>query len=217
MNKDKRFGISQHIQIATWNVRGLTDKIHELQNELSDRKIDIAVITETKKKMQGTIDLEKYTMIYGGVPMEQRASAGVAVLVNSIWKKKIHSYTWYSERIIVLKFKIDRGYLSIIGVYAPEDGRKTESEKFYQQLQYVIGKCNKNVYIALVGDLNARRGNVPITNIVGFNGEPIINQNGEILRDFTCFNNLRIMNSKQDGLKVVTRKNPWRNVGKLIC
>jgi exonuclease III len=38
------------MKVATWNIRGITSKKEELQVELQKRKIDIAVITETKKK-----------------------------------------------------------------------------------------------------------------------------------------------------------------------
>jgi hypothetical protein len=55
-----------------------------LQNKLAARKIDIAIITETKKKVQGTRDL--YTMIYVGVPIDMRASAGAAILIKCTWK-----------------------------------------------------------------------------------------------------------------------------------
>jgi hypothetical protein len=36
------------LKVATWNVRGIAEKTEELQTELLKRKIDIAIITETK-------------------------------------------------------------------------------------------------------------------------------------------------------------------------
>ena len=38
------------LKVATWNVRGVAEKKEELQTELLKRKIEIAIITETKKK-----------------------------------------------------------------------------------------------------------------------------------------------------------------------
>jgi exonuclease III len=38
--------------VATWNVRGIINKEDELELELLNRKIDIAIISETKKKEQ---------------------------------------------------------------------------------------------------------------------------------------------------------------------
>jgi hypothetical protein len=49
--KDKRFGIAEHISVGKWNVRGLTHKLGELQEELESKQIGIAIITETKKEI----------------------------------------------------------------------------------------------------------------------------------------------------------------------
>jgi len=38
------------LKLATWNVRGIAEKKEELQTELLKRKIDIAIITETRRK-----------------------------------------------------------------------------------------------------------------------------------------------------------------------
>jgi hypothetical protein len=50
--KDKRLGIAEHVTLGTWNVRGLSHKLDELQ--LESKKIGIPIITETKKKLQRT-------------------------------------------------------------------------------------------------------------------------------------------------------------------
>ena len=42
--------------------------MEELQTELLNRKIDIAIITETQKKNKGSEDIGNYTVIYCGVP-----------------------------------------------------------------------------------------------------------------------------------------------------
>ena len=52
---------------------------------------------------------------------------------------------------------------------------------------------NKNVYIMLIGDINARVRNNRVSNIVGTNGEATLNSNGRKLVDFCTFNNLKIM------------------------
>ena len=132
------------IKIGTWNVRSLTHKEQELCEELENNQIQIAVITETKKKLKGTNELKNYIMLYSGVNQEERAAAGVAILINNQIKDRIRSYKIVNSRIIVLRISVDRGYLTIIGVYAPEEGRTEESEKFYLELQKVISSINKN-------------------------------------------------------------------------
>jgi hydrogenase maturation factor len=57
------------------------------------RKIDIAVITETKKKNKGSENIGNYVMIYCGVLANQWASFGVAIAITKDWKHKIQDYT----------------------------------------------------------------------------------------------------------------------------
>jgi hypothetical protein len=47
------------------------EKTEELQTELMKRKIDIAILTETKKKNKGWKDIGNYVMIYCGLPANQ--------------------------------------------------------------------------------------------------------------------------------------------------
>ena len=108
---------------ATWNVRSLALKEFELLNRLRERSINMAVITEIKKKLKGTRDIDDFVMIYSGVSQNNRAVCGVAVLLDKKSKRKIVSYTFVSERIIILRLKIERDYFSVFGVYAPENGR----------------------------------------------------------------------------------------------
>jgi len=75
------------------------------------------------------------------------------------------------------------------------EGREELNEEFYETLQKILGKVNKNDYIMLIGDMNGRVGNNRVANIVGTNGEDSLNSNGKKLRDFCTFNNPRIMNT----------------------
>ena len=44
--------------------------------------------------------------------------------------------------------------------------RKLESEQFYKEQQNTLNGTNKNIYIILGGDYNARIGNIPIPGIM---------------------------------------------------
>lgn len=193
--KDKRFGITEKLNLATWNVRSLSRKEAELCRELKNRNINIAIITETKKKFKGTKDLDGYVMIYSGVEGNKRASSGVAILIDHKWKTRIESYKYINERIVEVRFRISRGYLTIIGVYAPEEGKKEETDIFYETLQKVVNSYIKTDSLIISGDLNARIGNTPVPNIVGEHGETCINDNGHSLIHFATSNNMRITNS----------------------
>ena len=58
----------------------------------------------------------------------------------------------------------ERRHITIIGVYAPEEGRKEEVRRFYKQLRKEVYKYSKSDSLMISGDLNATVGNVPIPN-----------------------------------------------------
>ena len=100
-----------------------------------------------------------------------------------------------NERILQLRYKLQRGYLTLIAVYAPEEGKLEQTEEFYETLQDQVDKINKNDYIIVAGDYNARVGKISIDGILGTNGEITINNNGHKLKEFASVNELKITNT----------------------
>ena len=96
------------LRIATWNVRGLCNKEDELMKELTNARIDIAVIPETKKKLQGSTEFKDYILLYSGVSTNKLASAGAAIMIHTSLKKYLHSYTFINKRIIQIRFKFQK-------------------------------------------------------------------------------------------------------------
>ena len=195
LTPDKRTTLLENMTIATWNVQGINQKITEVITEMKNRKIDILVVTETKKKMKGSEIKDGYVYIYSGVDQNRRAAAGVGILIRKELKARIIGYTWYNERLITVKIKSGRSHYYIIGAYAPNEGQTQETEEFYLELQNCINKAGKNDYVLIMGDLNARIGKETIPNLIGPHGEDKVNSNGKCLRDFCSYNNLRITNS----------------------
>jgi hypothetical protein len=91
------------------------------------------------------------------------------------------SYAWTSI-VVTLRIRKGHSHISIIGVYAP------------CELQKVMDRLNKNDYILIIGNLNARVGNNLIPDCMEIYGESTSNENGKMLKDFCTFNNLRITN-----------------------
>jgi exonuclease III len=111
--KDEQYGIMDILKIATWNVRSLGNKEGELVTQLKEKNINIAVITETKKKLRGTTDVGNDMMIYSGVDQERRGSSSVCTLADSKWKeKKIKEYSFVNERMVTARFQVQRGYIT---------------------------------------------------------------------------------------------------------
>jgi hypothetical protein len=147
-DKDRRYRIKERIKVAIWDVRGIGNKEMELDIDLKQRGINLAVINETKKKLKGTKETENYIMNYSGVPLNRRASCGVAMPVKK-WRNRISSYEYISERTVTTKLELDRGHLMIVGVYTPEEGRRDETSRFYEILQQVISKHRKQIILLL--------------------------------------------------------------------
>jgi len=167
------------------NVRGIAGKTEEIQTELLKRKIDIAIITETKKKNKESEDVGNYVMSYCGVPANQWASSGVAIAIRKDWKHQIQDYNRISDGIIVTIIKVLNRNFTVVGIYAPVEGKEQDTEEFYRELQQIMNKIPKNENITLAGDFNGRIGNQPIPECIGTCGEQVTNRNEAALR-FLC-------------------------------
>ena len=138
--------------------------------------------------MQGTKETEHYTVIYSGLDRHIRGHSGVMIRIHKSISNKIDHYKFWNDRVIETRLKTQREQLTILGVYALTEGRDESNEEFYEKLQKILDKVNKNDYSMLIGDMNARVGNNRFANIVGTNGEATLNSNGRKLIDFCTFN-----------------------------
>jgi hypothetical protein len=82
---------------ATWNNRGLAGKEEELDKILNGNNIQISVITESKKKLQGTKETEHYTIIYSGVDRYTRGQSGVMIWIHKSISNKIDHYKFWND------------------------------------------------------------------------------------------------------------------------
>jgi hypothetical protein len=128
----------------------------ELDKALNENNIKISVITESKKKLQDTKETENYMAIYSGVNRYTTGQSGVMIWIHTSISNKIEYYKFWNDRIIETRIKINRGYLTILRVYAPKECREESNEEFYETLQKILDRVNKNGYIMLMGDMNAR-------------------------------------------------------------
>ena len=92
--------------------------------KLKGRNINTAIISKTKKKLRETKDLNRFTMIDVGVDQQKQISSRVEILIDQNWKLRVESDTYVSEKILTVRFKTGRNYLALVGLYAPEKGRK---------------------------------------------------------------------------------------------
>jgi len=108
---------------------------------------------------------------------------------------RITNYTFVNDCIITVCLKTNRGHITIVGAYTPEEGREEEMRRFYKLLQKEVDKYSTSDSLIIFGDLNARVGNQPIPNVVRTFGEECMNRNGQTLREFVPFNDFKIANT----------------------
>lgn len=180
---------------GTWNVQGLSNKLNEVIHELSRFKIDVAAITETKRKGQGSENLGKYDLFFSGVSKECRAQQGVSLMVHRRLRKHITSWEAVSERIIKMNLTLRGHRITVMGVYAVNDDTLVHlKDNFFEQLNEEIVKVGKARELVLLGDFNSRVGKRDRDMVVGRYGEEVINDNGERLIDLCTQNGLKILN-----------------------
>ena len=141
-------------------------------------------------------------IFYSGVKQHIRAQAGITLMIHKKIQNTIADYTFWNERIIQIRLKISRGYLTVIRIYAPIEGEEDEST-FYNKLQQTLNKIDKSDFIMIMGDFNAGIGKTKIEQNIGLFGEETCNRNGSYLIDFVLYNQLKVMNSFFDLIKII--------------
>ena len=187
---------SRKVRIATVNVSTIRDKEEEMIEIMKERKLDILGLCETRLKEEGRRVLQDdYQMIWKG---GQDARHGVAFLISPEIGDRVISINYKNERIIEIEIDMKVTKLSLIQVYAPQQGRPTdEKEEFYNCLQEVYEGvvCRENIIV--LGDLNGHVGRerIGIQNVIGAFSIGNKNVEGERIIDFCVVNSLSIMNT----------------------
>lgn len=134
----------------------------------------LAVVTETKKKGQGSENLGEYDHFYSGVPKEKRAQQGVSILISKKFRKFITSWEAVSERIIKMNITLYGNRLTIFGVYAVnDDALVSKKDEFFEHLHREISSIGRSREIIILGDLNGRTGAKTGDKAVGRYGEDL--------------------------------------------
>jgi hypothetical protein len=77
------------IKYTTWNVSGMAHKWEELGSVLNEKQIQIAAITESQKKLKGTMETNNYIVTYSSVNRSIWAQAGVMIWIHTQSKSQL--------------------------------------------------------------------------------------------------------------------------------
>ncbi|XP_072384405.1 uncharacterized protein [Diabrotica undecimpunctata] len=187
--------------------------------EVKKIKSDITVLTETKKKGQGSQDIGGFIHIYSGVEKDKKAQAGVSVLVKKDLKGNLKSWEQINERIIRVSITWKGHDFEIIGIYASsENVSKAAKHIFYETLSELIENINSRKEIVLLGDFNAWTATKTNDKVVGKYGDAKTNENGEHLIEFCKQHSLKILNGfyQHKNIHKYTWVQPTRNTKSII-
>lgn len=188
--------MAQRLRIATWNVKSWNKKDQEIVSEIEERKIDVCALSETKRKGAGTVMRGNYLLLYKGANKNERAYAGVGILIHKNLVDNITDIKYISERMLLVELNLGCEKLNLISVYAPDTGRaKQERDDFYRDLQKVIDTIPVREKLIMLGDWNARVGDSVVPGVKNRFNEPTLNDSGRELVEFCSVNELRINNT----------------------
>jgi exonuclease III len=201
------------VRIAAWNAQTLNDPIDanpemkgfpspdnypakalELTRELQRYRVAIAGISETHWPGQGEKRINGFQFLYSGRNDNVRRD-GVALVLSKEASRALKYHQAISERIIVARFKSQHGYVTVIQTYAPIDNASDVlKDDFYDKLQAAVTKTPRSDMLIVMGDLNASVGRNHASNkgVIGHEGLPGLNRNGQRLLDFCALNGLVI-------------------------
>ena len=138
-------------RIGTWIVRSLNRKDPELIEETKKYGLGVLGASETKGKGCGAKEIEDCYVVYLGV-RDGRARVGVVVFLSEEMSRYVKSCLCGSERIVVVRLKIGREWITYVQVYAPtDDGSKKVKDGFYNGLQGVLDKTVKRDAVLVMG------------------------------------------------------------------
>ena len=177
--------------------------------QLKKYRIQIAALSETCIYDCSVKLINDYTMIYSGVPSDNktRNAHGVAICFDQtamkVWKDSGSEWEAVSEWIVKIRLKCSQINMTVVAVYSPVNPSNKQaadiSDKFYNDLQDALNKVSTDDMIIIMWDLNARVGNMQpqetASNSIGPFTVDSTNENVFKLIDFCTINNLIISNT----------------------
>ena len=183
------------LKFGAINVATLRGKEEEMVELMKLRQLSVLGLSETRMKGCGDRIIHGgYRLIYSG---EDSGRHGVALLVSSDIAQCVEKVIFKNDRIISIDFKL-RTAISIIQVYAPQQGRPLkEKEEFYELLQTTMSEVMYQDSMILCGDWNGHIGcdRKQYETVLGIHSIGNRNEEGKRILDFAVVNNLCILNT----------------------
>ena len=162
---------------------------------LAASNVSLCCISEHRWRGEGKVVFDKHIILFSGVSLAKVAEQGVGIVLDGNMQKAWANADQFCEfkgsRLMRIKLRLNNHIVNVISIYAPT--YNTEAilkDKFYEQLNSMLGTIPSQEEIFILGDFNARvgRGSSQYTPgeydnhlVVGPHGLSHTNSNGERL------------------------------------
>ena len=139
----------------------MTDKEPEIVEFMTQRKISILGIADTRRRGTGTKEIDSnFVLIWSGVSKEQRAAHGVGFIIHPDKAKDLVSTEYISERLLKVGIREGNKITNYIPVYAPCNDSYSNEEKdsFFAKFSDTINGIPDTEDLYVMGDFNGRVG-----------------------------------------------------------
>ena len=188
------------IRCGSMNVRGcgVNGKMEEIGRMFNDRKLDVLALSETKLKGKGEVMFGEVNGRMSGVRERERAREGE-------WKE-------LSSRLMWVRMNLGCEKWVFVSAYGPGSEKSEEvREQFWEEMSVCMRGFNAGENVVVLGDLNARVGDVEIDGVIGKFGVPGVNESGMRLVELCMERELLIGNTCFK--KRMIHKYTWERVG----
>ena len=178
----------QELRVGAWNVRTLyeTGKTVQVVKEMKRYRLNILGISEMRWTDSGIMTLGSgETVCYSGRSDGQHQE-GVGILMDKEARKSMMGWEPVNSRIITARFYSKYVKTTFIQCYAPtEQATDEDKDQFYRTLQRQIDKTPRHDILVLMGDFNAKVGdiNTGYETCMGQEGVGEMNDNGQRFAD----------------------------------
>ena len=165
--------------------------------EMATVNINILGISRLKWTGMGAFNSDDHNIYYCGQESLRRNE--VTLIVNKrIWNAVL-GCSLKNDRIISVHFQGKQFNITVIQVYAPtSNAEEAEVERFYEDLQDLLGLTPPKDALFLIGDWNAKVRSQETPGVTGKFGLGIRNEAGQRLIEFCQENTLVIANTTQE-------------------
>ena len=131
------------------------NKLEVVKQEMARVNVNILGISELK--WTGTVEFnsDDHYIYYCG--QESLRRNGVAIMVNKRVRNAVYGWNLKKDRMISLRFQGKPFNITVIQAYTPtSNNEEAEVERFYEDLQDLLGLTPKKDVLFIIGDWNAK-------------------------------------------------------------